>query len=191
MHVKVRLLILVLLLGTAIALFLQNRQPISLVFFNSTPVTLPLAIWVFLFTAAGALTSACLTYLNYIAVAGIDPKATESDPPSFELPEPPREYRTENMKREDEWNIEEPPAEPTNLREDYHDTEEEYNYERDSSDSTYSYSYREDSQRNLYGVQSETSSREEVYDANYRVITPPYRQKQPQEEEDPDEEDWI
>ncbi len=175
-----------MLLGTAIALFLQNRQPMSLVFFNSTPVTLPLAIWVFLFTAAGALTSTCLTYFNWIAFAGIAPKATEPDPPSFEPPKPPREYRTENMRGEDEWNIEEPPAEPTNLREDYDSTstEEEYNDERDSSDSTYSYSYREDHP-------SETSSREPVYDANYRVITPPYRQNLQQEEEDPDEEDWI
>lgn len=174
MLTKINILIVMLLLGTAIALFLQNRQPVSLVFFNSPPVTLPLAIWVFLFTAAGVLTSICLTYLNKIAFAEITPKPTESDPQSFEPPKPPREYRTENIREEEEWDIEEPPAEPTNLREEYYytSTDEEYNDERDN--------YREDSQ-------SKTSSEEQVYDANYRVITPPYRQNQPQQEEDPDE----
>ncbi|MEQ8538135.1 MAG: hypothetical protein RIB93_11885 [Coleofasciculus sp. D1-CHI-01] len=60
---------------------------------------------------------------------------------------------------------------------------------RSQPDSVYSYSYRESNTS-----KSRIGKSEAVYDANYRVITPPYRQPPPQAEpEDEDEnegEDW-
>lgn len=58
----------------------------------------------------------------------------------------------------------------------------------DPNNSVYSYSYRE-SKKSQSGI----GKTDAVYDANYRVITPPYRQPSPPEDyldEDEDEEDW-
>jgi hypothetical protein len=53
-----RLLILLLILGVGVVFFVQNRQPVTLVFFgNLASFTLPIAGWVLLFTGAGAITS--------------------------------------------------------------------------------------------------------------------------------------
>jgi hypothetical protein len=53
-----RLLILLLILGVGVVFFVQNPQPVTLVFFgNLASFTLPIAGWVLLFTGAGTLTS--------------------------------------------------------------------------------------------------------------------------------------
>jgi hypothetical protein len=53
-----RLLVLLLILGVGVVFFVQNRQPVTLVFFgNLASFTLPIAGWVLLFTGAGTLTS--------------------------------------------------------------------------------------------------------------------------------------
>ncbi len=228
----IKLLVLLLLLGSAIAFFLDNQQPVSLVFFRRIQLTLPLAIWMLLFTVAGFLTNFCLQTLNRLAFAGVDPQvATEKDySPQFESNEDSREYRTENSwssssesdwnrnleEEEEDWDIEEPPAEPTRVREEYEpidndeqeedfdedDRELEMETDRSSSQnysgslqdrqpSPYSYRYEKNSQQ-------KAANRDRVYDADYRVITPPYRHNiEEQQEEDIDEseeqnpEGWI
>lgn len=60
-----RLLILVLAFAAMAVFFWQNRQPLPLVFFGgSLKAQLPLAAWVLLFAAAGALSSLIVRGLN-------------------------------------------------------------------------------------------------------------------------------
>jgi hypothetical protein len=54
---------IVLLLVFSI-LTLQNLQPMSLVFFGSKPITLPLSIWILLFTGAGIFSSLVIYLLS-------------------------------------------------------------------------------------------------------------------------------
>ncbi len=56
-------ILLVLLLIFSI-LTLQNLQPMSLVFFGSKPITLPLSIWILLFTGAGIFSSLVIYLLS-------------------------------------------------------------------------------------------------------------------------------
>lgn len=69
---------------------------------------------------------------------------------------------------------------------DYRDDETTQEPSRRSQpDSVYSYSYRESSKS-----KSGVGRADGVYDANYRVITPPYRQPPPQKQPEDDDEDW-
>lgn len=96
---------------------------------------------------------------------------------------------------EEDWNIEEPPTEPTTTGEIFdrplkEDQSKSYEVQQEPktasrSGSVYSYSYREPKD-------TAVNKTEQVYDANYRVIRPPYKKNADKKtEEDDSEEDWI
>ncbi len=82
-----RILLLLGLTLFAIAI-VQNSQPIAVVFFGfKIPWELPLSIWIFLFIAAGALTSLLLQLINSTSV----PTSTKTrSQKSYAPPAPPR-----------------------------------------------------------------------------------------------------
>ncbi|MEQ9550195.1 MAG: hypothetical protein RIM23_11315 [Coleofasciculus sp. G3-WIS-01] len=133
-------------------------------------------------------------------------------PPPPPPPEPPPPGPSSSASGSDwdqsiapEWNFEGEPATSTDDEFDWDEFESEQEEEvseeterpsrgyeatqeprRPSQpDSVYSYSYRESNQS-----KSGISRADGVYDANYRVITPPYRQPPPQEEPEDEDEDW-
>jgi len=82
----------VLLLGLIIFVvaIIQNSQSIALVFFGyQIPWELPLSLWIFLFIAAGALTSMLLQFLNLTA-ARAAAKEIIANNSSTRPPSPPR-----------------------------------------------------------------------------------------------------
>lgn len=138
------------------------------------------------------------------------PENSESEPQTqYTPPPPPPPAQTpsnrvasdwEERSRED-WDFEDEPAAPTSRAPDVEDWQgtrsstsprdtpptDGTNYEvpqepktRSQSGSVYSFSYRDT-------PESGVAKPDQVYDANYRVITPPY-QKPPEPSED--EEDW-
>lgn len=232
-----RLSILLLFLASAVVFFIQNQQPIVLVFFgNAMAVRLPIAVWVFLFAIAGALTMAIVQLLNRFSVPAAPQNFRTERPPStpppprpqprspdrepirdrevFSMPArettPAREPEWESKQREDDWNIEEPPAESTkpSATSDRSVTEEQlpkYEAEQtpqrsDRQGSIYSYTYREARDKiekperpHQESQTRSTDKSDRVYDANYRIITPPY-QGSPErtiEEENDEDEDWV
>ena len=134
------------------------------------------------------------------------PKSNTSD---WENPLPQEWEDVPPEDDDDEWDIEEPPIEKTIPRKPSRvkETKSEFEVQQPSptkasqEGTVYSYTYRELSDRisatppqDPPKVEKETSSsspnpNKKVYDADYRVITPPYQP--PQESEDEDDESWI
>lgn len=135
------------------------------------------------------------------------PETKTSD---WESPPPPEwEDISQNDDDDDEWDIEQPPVEKTIPRRSsrVEETRSEFEVQQPPPKSAsqqgtvYSYTYRELSDRisatppqDPPNVEKEASSpnpnkNKKVYDAEYRVITPPYRPAQASDDED--EESWI
>lgn len=133
----------------------------------------------------------------------------EEQPPSYkQIPQTPlynvseNTQDWENEQDSEEWDIETPPAQPNPTPEYIEEKIEEIDQKISAVDaphvemqqtpksttrqgSVYSYTYRE-------GRKKRDRSPKEVYDADYRVITPPYRDNTPQQtDRDDDEEDWV
>lgn len=205
-------LLLVVLLGLGLFAW-QNLLPIALVFLGMKTQVLPLSGWILLAIAAGASTSWVLQLLNYLAqrplIARIRKLETNNSPPS---PEGYQNRQTGSVPREDssgwrdeedlgsskathqEWEGSEQPNVDTSGFQNIpkNSTNYEVRQEPKSSNQTgsvYSYSYREPQD-------SSVGKTEVVYDANYRVITPPYRKPSANENPDDweskgeDDEDW-
>lgn len=218
----IRLILLVAVLGILTLLLVQNWSPVlSLVFLGVRSLSLPLAMWIFFSTAAGAFTSLFITTLlkvsNYFGEqqrqrpyksAGTSPRAKATT--SREEPQPPP-YRpstaasqTEsatskafddwetNDRRNDDWDFDEqqpqaptpsPQTPPVRDSQTYERQQEPQS--RSQSGSVYSYNYREPKN-------TAVGKTESVYDADYRVIIPPYEPpttKQVDEQAD-DDDDW-
>lgn len=130
----------------------------------------------------------------------------------WETPPPPEwENSSDTEKLDDEWDIEEPPQEntiprnPNNVRETLSEFEKQQPPKTSSQEGTvYSYTYRELSDRTpsdppVTSPKSENKPpsprpKGDVYDAQYRVITPPYQPSQESNDEDGENEDnenWI
>jgi uncharacterized integral membrane protein len=123
-------------------------------------------------------------------------------PPESNRQPSPSTFENNNVARSDwedsqndkDWNIEEPPSQttkdlrtssPIGQEKSYDKNQEPTNVQR--SGSTYSYTYREASDRSL-----EKKEEPRIYDANYRMINPPYKSVEDSEEKkDEDDEDWI
>ncbi|MGK7956646.1 MAG: LapA family protein [Crocosphaera sp.] len=125
---------------------------------------------------------------------------------------PPPEWEN-NLQEEDddEWDIEEPPVENTVPRQasTLEDTASEFEVQKPpkavaQEGTVYSYTYKELSDRRPSQPppeppKSETEKKtpspqrnRDVYDAQYRIITPPYRPSQQSNNEDEEnEENWI
>lgn len=186
MTALVRLLILVLILSSIVLLWLQNQQLISLTMFGfyRTP-ELGLGVWVILFTLAGIITSILLQLLFSISKttqAKVKPKppvkeSVKNIPPESQQ-QPEVEWGDQSEKSEPWDNLNHPaPPSPEKTPETPPST-------------TYSYSYVKAT------PQEKKNSTDQIYDANYRIITPPYKESIPpppekDENEDKEDEEWI
>lgn len=221
-----QLISLLILVGGLAIFTLQNLSPSLPLFFlgNQLP-TLPLSLWILMAIAAGILTYLIIDYLFQIDHRTVQPlsraKTTsettvkrpldpvnqsswvgtpEPEEPSSESvyrayssvnpsePEPPRS----SYPLEDDWEVEVKPFNPTWDGEDGRETPEKQPQTGSELDSSYSYSYgdRDSSSTGVGKVET-------VYDADYRIITPPPKTKiqddvEPENENDnDDDEDWV
>jgi len=220
----IRIVLLLLVVGGLALLVVSNLSPVlPLVFLGMQTPILPLAAWIGMAIAAGALTSFFLQFLTYLQRGSTTQRFAEPEevPPrtrsvgreSYESP--PRESQTpytppppppdsETPKNsvasdweervDEDWDLDDAPAASTSTRQDF---DRDRSQETSASDRTtyeakqqpktssqtgsvYSYGYREPNE-------SGVGRPDAVYDANYRIITPPYQK--PVEPED-DDEDW-
>ncbi|TVP55170.1 MAG: LapA family protein [Nodularia sp. (in: Bacteria)] len=218
----IRLILLVAVLGILSLLLVQNWSPVlALVFLGVRTLPLPLAMWIFFSTAAGAFTSLLITTLlkvsNYFGEqqrqrpyksGGTSPRAKTT---SRQEPEPPpyrpwsagnkKESTTSNAfddwetndRRNDDWDFDEPQPEAPTPSPQTPPVRDSQTYERQQepqsrsqSGSVYSYNYR-DPKNTAVG------KTESVYDADYRVIIPPYEPpttNQVDEQANDDDDDW-
>lgn len=210
----IRLTLLVAVLGGLTLLLVQNFSPaLPLVFLGMRSQQLPLAVWILFSTAAGAGTSLLITSLftlsNYFGgqPRPAPPKSTTSrrstanrkeeftPPPSSKEPASKTNYASsdefddwETNSADDDWDIEEKPREATTANSQSDSFSDASTYERPQtpksgtkSGSTYSYSYKEP--KNTAAGKTES-----VYDADYRVIIPPYQP--PPKDTANDDDDW-
>ncbi len=186
----------------------QNLGVITLVFFGGImTVKLPLAVWVLLFTLAGIISGLTLQFLYSFGRPLAAPKASPriANNPTVPPPSPRPTYiqdtapsaRGNDWERDsgDDWNFDTPPEKPTTIqdREEFSSRladEEKANFVKPPSDSSqtgsiYSYSYRT-------AKQTRGEKADQVYDVNYRIITPPAQdQNEDREVNKGDEEEWI
>jgi hypothetical protein len=231
-----RLLLLLLTLGATIIFWVQNQQPIILVFFGiNKTLSLPIAAWVLLFAIAGMLTTWCVQFLIPVA-KGSSAQPFKPAPPTAQpySPPPPRPRNSPDEstpKRSsprtvlqqsstftpppksqsdwdagnliDDWNLEEPAPEPapkeTAFASPYPEAPS-FEVQRQPQvevheGSVYSYKYREPRDRTQSSADKtqhrQAGDREQIYDADYRLITPPYRESHEQKIEEDEDEDWI
>ncbi|MEC4814086.1 MAG: LapA family protein [Scytonema sp. PMC 1069.18] len=212
-----RLILLLVVLGGLTLLLVQNWSPVlPLVFLGMQTQSLPLAMWILFSTMAGAITTVFITFLlnlsNYFvgqqrqtprrspATSPRRNQAPREEPTSRPFnPKPPEprdttEQRTEDTfddwergsRLYDDWEFaqqkEEPIPNPQNT--EFRDSK---TYDRPSepkkstkSDSVYSYSSSEPKNTGVGKTES-------IYDADYRVIIPPY---EPPKTKPTQEEDW-
>ncbi|WP_066378142.1 MULTISPECIES: hypothetical protein [unclassified Anabaena] len=216
----IRLILLIAIMGGLTLLLVQNWSPVlSLVFLGMRSQPIPLAMWILFSTAAGAGTSLLITSLfNLSNYFGGTPRqspwksttnsrrTTASRQPEFTRPPSnssqaasQTEYATNNEfddwetpnHQDDDWDVaEQPPKapQPSSQAQSFQDSA---TYERpqqpksgSQSGSFYSYSYREP--KNTAAGKTES-----VYDADYRVIIPPYQQPAKDVADDvADDDDW-
>lgn len=219
-----RIILILVVLGGLILLLAYNLSPVSLVFLSMRSPALPLAVWILLSLAAGAITSLFINGLhglsNYFANSSSKRRNNniKSPPPrpseqrretdyttTYTAPNTPKP-NTESASSDefddwgsnsnnDDWDTDDWESEEDTDKEDTNKTRNsnpqidikdsrtyEVNQEPQSSNKSgavYSYSYQEPKN-------SGVGKTESVYDADYRVLTPPYRQI----DTTPEDEDW-
>ncbi|NJM72057.1 MAG: LapA family protein [Scytonema sp. RU_4_4] len=197
-----RLILLVTVLGGLALLLVQNWSPVlPLIFLGMKSKPLPLAIWILFSTAAGAFTTIFVTSLfnlsNYFAgqqrqtplrspATATRRSQTRTEEPTPRPSPPPSDRKTESTQTSDapddwetndstdDWDFEEKKEQAPTPNSQNTQVRDSSTYERQQepkssykSDSVYSYSYREPKN-------SGVGKTESVYDADYRVIIPPY-----------------
>jgi hypothetical protein len=186
----------------------QNLGVITLVFFGGImTVKLPLAVWVLLFTLAGIISGLTLQFLYSFGRPLAAPKASPpiANNPKVSPPSPRPTYIQDSAasppgndwERDsgDDWNFDAPPEKPTTIqdREEFPPRVadgEKTNFVKPPQDSSqtgsvYSYSYRT-------AKQTRGEKADQVYDVNYRIITPPAQdENEDREVNKADEEEWI
>lgn len=192
-----RLFLLLLVLGGLTLLLGQNWSPVlPLVFLGAKTQALPLAIWILLSVAAGAVTSLFITGLfklaNYFTrspssrrkaappprsstqrqVRYTEPSRPKTKPAPDSTPSNPANDWISDSSTDDDWGFEEDTAKTRSTPDDVSSAPKS-NYQA----SSYSYSYQEPSN-------SGVGKTESVYDADYRVIKPPYSQPDTAENEE-------
>lgn len=220
----IRLILLLAVLGCLTLLLVQNWSPVlPLVFLGLQSQPLPLSMWILFSVVAGAFTSlfitGCFQLSNYFAQS--KPKkrrrAAETSPPrstqsskanytAADTSQPKTASTTsdnfnewESDASDDDWDFD-AKTDKTPKYDTQDPVKDRTNYEVNNepksssrSGSVYSYSYREPSN-------SGVGKTESVYDADYRVLTPPYQQSNTsntsntsQDDDDwgfEDDEDW-
>jgi hypothetical protein len=137
-----RLVIFLLVLGVGIVFFVQNQQPVTLVFLgNLASARLSIALWVLLFIAAGAITSIFWQILSSFQKPSVSQNFQAERSRPYSPPPPPRtpqissdyrppqdisrspqqtpvssaksDWEARNSKEEwDDWEVEKPAPEP-------------------------------------------------------------------------------
>ena len=214
----IRLILLVAVLGGLTLLLAQNWSPVlPLVFLGIRTQPLPLAMWILFSTTAGALTSVLISSLFNLSTyfAGQQRptrlKSPATSPRAKQTPReeafsrpvspPPQASTTEsrssdvaddwdiNNSTDDDWDFEDKSnVAPSRSSEDTQ-VKDSQSYERQQepktgsqSGSVYSYSYRKPKN-------SGVGKTESVYDADYRVIIPPYQPPTTTNQKN-DDDDW-
>ncbi len=211
----IRLILLVGVLLVLTLLLVQNFSPaLPLVFLGVRSQPLPLAMWILLSVVAGGITQVLISGLyelaNYFWESSKQtrPQSTVSSTnrtSSYRQPETTsrstsspesREKSEYRSNAEDDWNLEasedwdferqpKPNSRPQEEPRDKQVSSNSKNYDReqqptrtDKSGSSYSISYREPKN-------SGVGKTESVYDADYRVIVPPYQPPSPEDSTPP------
>lgn len=197
----IRLFLLLVVLGCLTLLLMQNWSPVlALRFLGVQTQALPLAIWILFAVVAGAITSLFITAcfkLSNLSVSSAPPrrkkvKASPTGNPT-EASRSSQAYTTTTQPKtdstvrdnfndwesnsNDDWDFAEdvqdtnkqPKTEPPDTVRDNTNYEANTEPKSSSRSGSYSYSYREPSNSGVGRTES-------VYDADYRVLTPPYRQ---------------
>ena len=190
----IRLIILVTAIMGLIIILVQNLSPsLPLMFLGMRSQALPLALWILLSITAGIFTSLIITRLlkfatdlNLLAQQPIPksiptpPRVRQNTPPP-KSPSPPVSQVDDEF---DDWD--------TNRNQDNWDddsqSEEEISPNQQSSNSRTSsvYSYSSQSPKN-----TAVGKTESVYDADYRVIIPPYQESDKNPATDDDDWDFF
>lgn len=218
-----RIVLLVLVVGGLAVFTLSNWSPVvPLVFWGIKTQPLPLAVWIGGAISLGAITSFCLQFLSYLpkgystpsrrVVGEVPPRnrfsrrekpQTDSYKPyTPPPPQQPAESASSDWEESvsEDWEFEEPVKRPSSQQPDLKNTysgETRFNpstsYEvkqepkaSSQNGSVYSYSYRDTEN-------SGVGKADDIYDANYRVITPPYQpaaQTSQKTQTSDNEEDW-
>ncbi|AFY33439.1 LapA family protein [Calothrix sp. PCC 7507] len=211
----IRLILLVAVLGGLTLLLAQNWSPLlSLNFLGIQTQPLPLAIWMLFSTAAGAFTSVFITTLfklsnyfvgtqrqNRFKSTATPPRTntTRREEPTPAAPSPPPASKKEYSSSEafddwntdssnDDWDFEPKPQETSTPKQSAQEFPDSQTYERQQepksssgSGSVYSYNYREPKN-------TAVGKTESIYDADYRVIIPPYQP--PTNNQADEDDDW-
>lgn len=203
----IRLFLLLVVLGALILVLTQNWSPVlPLVFLGITTQALPLAMWMLLSVGAGIFS--CLFLSSLFRLVSLAPRGkkqsrnVKASPPraSAPRPRPDTQYTTktqpaaqvveptstdviddwESNSNNDDWGFEQEPAPPAYQPQagvkDAPGSDNQPNQGR----GVYSYGSQQPSN-------SGVGKSESIYDANYRVITPPF---QPTERSQDDDDDW-
>ncbi len=199
-----RIVLFLAALSTLTIFVASNSSPIYLVFLGTKTQALTVGLWVAIAIALGFLTSLFLQLLSYLsrrALPASIPQPEVRKPPSStwgrsttvtdsqpsyaapindSSPDWENEVASEvDGGNSEDWDIEEPPSESysresptassTAFQRDYSNYEVKQEPKSGyQSGSVYSYGYRDSSG-------SGAGKTESVYDADYRVITPPYQ----------------
>lgn len=185
---------LVVLLVGLIILLAQNLAPtLPLMFLGMRSRPLPLALWILFSITAGGLTSLLIsTFISTLwKITGYSTNETGSSaPPSGSKSKSFDNYNQENIAKNtprekssdefddwqmgsqegDDWDSTQPPKSPT---------------QRNASPSDSVYSYSSQSPKNT-GV----GKTESIYDADYRVIIPPYQPPSTKKSDNDTDDDW-
>ena len=201
-------------------LVLQNWSPaLFLVFLGMKTQPLPLAVWIILSLSTGACTAWLIGTLNQLSSYLGSQKPSTYPRPSYKRPSVSADkrekvsFKTETASRttrepeppsrfmgdeddwemgdsEDDWDFEESATRPRvkdyprETRQEYRDYEPPSSPRRSNpSDSAYSYNYRKPKDTGVGKTES-------IYDADYRVIIPPYQTEDKSPTVDEDDDDW-
>ncbi len=218
-----QLISLLILVGGLAIFTIQNLSPsLSLMFLGNQLPSLPVSVWILIAIASGILTYLIIHNLfkiDHPQVKPFSPSKSSSDPvakppldpvnqsswgytpePVEPTPEPvytaygsvsPSELepRGSRFADDDDWETEVKPFDPA-WETEGRNTPEQQPETATESDSSYAYSY-EDRDSSSTGV----GKVETVYDADYRIITPPPKTKiqddlKPKISNNYDQEDW-
>jgi uncharacterized integral membrane protein len=211
-----RLILLLVVIGILTLLLVQNWSPVlSLVFLANRSIPLPLAVWVFLSTAAGAVTSLVMTSLfkvsNYFGEpqrsrrtpsVGTSPRTRVTPREEFQTPpSQPAASKTEsgtsnafddwetNDGSNDDWDFDEQQPPTPQPRPQTPPVRDSQTYERPQTPESSSQSGSVYSYSYRQPKNTAVGKTESVYDADYRVIIPPPSASQVDTSTD-DEDDW-
>jgi hypothetical protein len=181
----IRLIILIFLLGGLTLFLVQNFSPaLPLVFFGLRTQPLPLALWILSSLLAGASTSILINSLSKLVINPIKIPQADSNQPrtrTFTREQTtPRPQNPPSSTSQGKYNHQVDDWERNTNEDDWDVGENSQEKSPPASSSSYSFSYQ-DPKNTAVG------KTESVYDADYRVIVPPYTQPNTETAED---DDW-